>query len=486
MRPPSPTLPLSGGGSRPSSRPRFAHDPRHQLRRQNRRRVRPRRLGAGQRAGAHVRRRQRRRLGRQCGEPRQGRRRRHQDRGPARARLAEAVGAAAGARRAADSPGAALERQARARRRRRGDRRHRALLPRAPQARAEFAVRRHHRHQRQIDHHRADRAPHPVGGPLGRARRQYRHRGAHAASPARRPRACRRVLVLPDRSRAIARSAGRHPDQRQRGSSRPPRHAGALRGGERAAGRRRAARRRGGGRRRRRMVPRRRRPDRARRPPRGADFREAELAGRHLLRIRPGHAGVRRLGAAGRQPRRHRLVARTAQCAERLLRQRRGARARPRRRGDPGRSALLPRPRAPHGTGGSQGRRAVRQRFQGDQRGFRGAGAGLLQRHILDRRRQAQDRRHRAAGGVLSPHPQGLPDRRGGGGIRQDAGRQGGLRDGRHARSRGRSLRAGRGAGRSRGAGGAAVPGLRLVRPVSATSRCAAPRSATWCWRCRE
>ena len=58
--------------------------------------------------------------------------------------------------------------------------------------------------------------------------------------PRARPRACDRVLVLPDRSRADARSVGRHPDQRHRGSSRPPRHAAALRRREGAAGRRRA------------------------------------------------------------------------------------------------------------------------------------------------------------------------------------------------------------------------------------------------------
>ena len=34
----------------------------------------------------------------------------------------------------------------------RGDRRHRTVLPRAPPPRAGCAVRRHHRHQRQVDH----------------------------------------------------------------------------------------------------------------------------------------------------------------------------------------------------------------------------------------------------------------------------------------------------------------------------------------------
>ena len=78
-----------------------------------------------------------------------------------------------------------------------------------------------------------------------------------------------------------------------------------------------------------------------------------------------------------------------------------------------------------------------------------GAGAGLLQRHVLDRRRQAEDRRHHLARELLPAHPQGLSDRRGGGGVRRDARRQGRLRDRRHARSRGRGRRARRGSLRS-------------------------------------
>ena len=95
--------------------------------------------------------------------------------------------------------------------------------------RAGRAVRRHHRHQRQIDHHRADRAS-PARRPATTPR--------WAAISA--PRSCRssrrthgrvhviEMLVLPDRSRAVARSVGRHPAQCQRGSSRPPRHAGST------------------------------------------------------------------------------------------------------------------------------------------------------------------------------------------------------------------------------------------------------------------
>ena len=54
---------------------------------------------------------------------------------------------------------------------------------------------------------------------------------------------------------------------------------------------------------------------------------------------------------------------------------------------------------------------------------FDRAGARLLQRHFLDRRRQAEDRWHRVAARVLSAHSQGISDRRGGGGVRGYAGR---------------------------------------------------------------
>ena len=58
--------------------------------------------------------------------------------------------------------------------------------------------------------------------------------------PARGPRSRHRVFILSDRSRAIARSFGRHPDQPQRRSSRSSRNDGTLRGGERTSCRRRA------------------------------------------------------------------------------------------------------------------------------------------------------------------------------------------------------------------------------------------------------
>ena len=60
------------------------------------------------------------------------------------------------------------------------------------------------------------------------ARRQYRHRDPLAAAARAGARARDRVLVVPDRSRAFARSLGRHPAQRHRRPSRPPRHARAI------------------------------------------------------------------------------------------------------------------------------------------------------------------------------------------------------------------------------------------------------------------
>ncbi len=67
---------------------------------------------------------------------------------------------------------------------------------------------------------------------------------------------------------------------------------------------------------------------------------------------------------------------------------------------------------------------------------------------------------------VLPEDPQGLPDRRGGAGLRPDAGRQGALRDQRRPvrRDRRRNPRCAR--LRPEGAGRAAVARLRLVRPV--------------------
>ena len=190
------------------------------------------------------RRRRRRRLRRRCG--RAWRKRTRPAFPTADLRNADWTqdrGAGARARRAAHASGAALDR-----RRLRskagveviGDIELFCRERRAP--RAGRAVRRHHRHQRQIDDDGADRPSRRVGRHGRAARRQYRHRDPVAGAAARSRTACprHRVLVLSDRSGALARSFGRHPDQSQRRSSRSPRHDGALRGGEGTPGRRRA------------------------------------------------------------------------------------------------------------------------------------------------------------------------------------------------------------------------------------------------------
>ena len=127
----------------------------------------------------------------------------------------------------------------------------------------------------------------------------------------------------------------------------------------------------------------------------------------------------------------------------------------------------LPRPAA--SPGGDRPRRphALHQRQQGDQRRQRSEGAGRVpRRHLLDHRRQAQGGRHRKPDRLFPAHRQGLSDRPGDGGIRSHARRQG-RRSSAAARSTRRSPQ--RRAMRRRAAaraGGAAVAGLRLLRPV--------------------
>ena len=281
-------------------------------------------------------------------------------------------------------------------------------------------------------------------------------------------RSCHRVLVLSDRSRALARSFGRHPDQSQRRPSRPPRHDGALRRGEGAPGRRRAAERHRDRRRRRRMVPRHRRPS-----SRATGKRVVRVFGaaaltdgfyveqQQIMRAASGTASV------DRRARRHRLAARRAQRAERRLRRRRRAGARPRPAGDPGRPALVSRasrtawrksaaaapccsstiPRRP--TPIRRRRRSpASTTFSGSPAASRRPAASSSLRKFFPRIRKAyligeaaQDFAATLGGDV--PHEID-------GHARQGAGRRGARR---------RSL------GRAR-AGGAAVAGLRLVRPV--------------------
>ncbi len=128
-----------------------------------------------------------------------------------------------------------------------------------------------------------------------------------------------------------------------------------------------------------------------------------ELSDRHLCREQRIMRATPRGRHADRRARRHRLAARPAQCAERRLRRRRGTGARPRTGGHSGRAAFIPGPRPSDGRARPPRRRSLRQRFQSHQCRLGGPGAGLLQRHFLDCRRQAEDRRHRVPCAVSSP-----------------------------------------------------------------------------------
>ena len=103
-------------------------------------------------------------------------------------------------------PDSALDRRQGARCGRRNHRRHRTLLPRTRQDRAESFVRCDHRHERQIYDDRARRPSLSLFRLRGRGRRQYRHAdpGALAAGSGARPR--HRMFFLSDRSRALAQS----------------------------------------------------------------------------------------------------------------------------------------------------------------------------------------------------------------------------------------------------------------------------------------
>ncbi len=92
---------------------------------------------------------------------------------------------------------------------------------------------------------------------------------------------------------------------------------------------------------------------------------------------------------------------------------------------------------------------------------------GELPRHFLDRRRQAQDRRHRKSGRILAAHPQRLPDRRGRRRLRQHARGQSALRNRRPAVAGGRCRHPRRRSLWPERPGDPAIAGLRLVRPVS-------------------
>ena len=224
-------------------------------------------------------------------------------------------------RRAADPSGATLERAAGARGRRRGDRRHRVVLPRAPPPRAGRAVRRDHRHQRQVDHDRADRASDEGRGLRHPDGRQYRHRDPVAGAAAHGPRACRsrcRPTRSISRLRSIRPSAScinvsedhidRHGTLQHYAAVKERLVAGVQPRGTSIVGvddgwcRDIADRLDQAGKRVVRISV------------------KNPLRRRHLCRARDHRAGVRRRTQRDRADRRHRLAARPAQCAERGLR----------------------------------------------------------------------------------------------------------------------------------------------------------------------
>ncbi|MGY4357046.1 UDP-N-acetylmuramoylalanine--D-glutamate ligase [Bradyrhizobium sp. i1.7.7] len=126
----------------------------------------------------------------------------------------------------------------------------------------------------------------------------------------------------------------------------------------------------------------------------------------------------------------------------------------------------FPGPRASHGAGRPPRQRAVRQRLQGHQCGCHRACAVVLFGNLLDRRRQAQGRRHHWPDRLLPAHPQGLSDRRGRAGVFGNAGHAGGARDQPDAGHRRRARRARCRSLGPRGCSGAAVTRLRVLRPV--------------------
>ena len=352
--------------------------------------------------------------------------------------LGDIRGAGAGARRAADPSRAALVRAAAQARRRRGHRRHRAVL--RERARAGFDV--------------------PfiaITGTNGKSTTTALTRTS-CAQPAATcrsaatsaPPCCRSSDFAPGRLYVIECSSyqidlapsldatRRHPAQRHARSPRPPRHHRELRGREGAAWSQGAEHA---------VV--------------GVDddwCRDIAEGLRKHARVPiavSAHLGAARLPIAtsasrheasccagavrhgDRRSRRHRRLARRAQRRERL-RHRRGdalaaaSRCAPtNRRGADDASRALPHRLEELGRQG-------RTLFVNDSKATNAdcAEKALVvvpRRHLLDPRRQAESGRHHEPRRALCARQQSLPDRRGDGGVRRDARRQGRLRALRHA-----------------------------------------------------
>ena len=110
-----------------------------------------------------------------------------------------------------------------------------------------------------------------------------------------------------------------------------------------------------------------------------------------------------------------------AQPPERLRRVRGGAQPRHGTAADRGAARLLSGIAAPQPARRHPSRRPHRQRQQGDQRRCGRARPRQLRAHPLDRRGPAEGGRDRGAAVAFSQNSKGLPDRRGGGGVRGDA-----------------------------------------------------------------
>ena len=263
--------------------------------------------------------------------------------------------------------------------RRRDHRRHRAVLPRARGDRAGRAVHRHHRHQRQVDDHGADR-PSRAGRPGSTCRWAAISAPRSCRSSRRRRSASTWSSARPSRSTSRRRSprasASCSTSRRiiSTGTARCEHyaaHQGAA-GGRRRDGRRSASTTTG-----------------AARSPTGWT-----RAGRAVVRISverplPRTAFTRTapivIGGDGGE----RAGRSTSPASARCAAQHNAQNARGGRRGGRGASASsadairaglreLPGPRASHGAGRPHGPRAVRQRFQGDQRRRRREGARRL------------------------------------------------------------------------------------------------------------
>ena len=255
--------------------------------------------------------------------------------------------------------------------------------------------RRDHRHQREVDHDGLDRASLRMFRLRRLRRRQYRDADPRAGAAGTRPRPRRRMLVVPDRSRAVARSVRRRAAQRDARSPRSSRHDGALRRHQGTADRRRRSRRRlhrrsdHGGRLRSRRASTKTAADRksstladghglwhslCRRyscfvaPAGGVSALLADLSG--IGSLRGAHNGqnaaaaVAALGPHGYETDRRR---------------------RRRSRSFPGLKHRLEEI-------GRRGKCAVRQRFQGDERRCRRKGAAVVRQGALDSRRQGEKR----------------------------------------------------------------------------------------------